>query len=49
MSIIDWPDEPVRGGGEQIVERLAAPVADRIRAGHALTAIARNSDGPSAR
>lgn len=35
----------VRGGNEQIVARLAAPVAGRIRADHALTAIARNSDG----
>ncbi|MFN9264942.1 MAG: flavin monoamine oxidase family protein [Acidobacteriota bacterium] len=35
----------VRGGNDQIAERLASPVATRIRAGHALTAIARNFDG----
>ena len=35
----------VRGGNEQIAARLAAPVEARIRAGHALTAIARNANG----
>lgn len=35
----------VRGGNDQIVARLAEPVAGRIRYGHALRAIERNSDG----
>ncbi|MCA2967502.1 MAG: FAD-dependent oxidoreductase [Acidobacteriaceae bacterium] len=35
----------VRGGNEQIAARLAAPVAARLRAGHALTAITRNFNG----